>query len=296
MPEAARRAAPEGKQWSIVDFSLRTGIMQQELRERINQFSNEYLLEQYAHNKHEYTEEALSVMKEVIASRGLTSEDMAGAAQGSPEAPFGPVRYSREDFAPYPHSFSHTDLLLAQAVLRENAIPFYVDIPTSSTALPLEAEASRRFTIHVLKDRIHDAEEALGEHFQVAEEGLVRKHDTTKDRLRSFNFHEAPFSEKEMEEEVEVSFEPHEQALISRYVERLLNEADEVEKQRERVLFYYDSLEELKNLLADSSGQYSYTRADLFAILEVLQLYCDEEGFPLELEHVAEGILNFLNT
>ncbi|MBD3391483.1 MAG: hypothetical protein GF418_05480 [Chitinivibrionales bacterium] len=264
--------------------------MNEDLRERIHHFSDEFLVEQYTRNREEYTDEALAAMKEELAGRHL---DPQGPGEpGQPEAPAR--RLSREDFVPFEHDFSHVDLLLAQTVLREHHIPFYVDIPMTSSVLPLETSMSEQYTIHVLKERLEDARQVLGEHFTHTESGYRRKDLGTKDQLRSFNFHEVVFTEKELEEPVDVSFSANEKRLILKYVDRLVAEADNVEQKRDSVLFYYDNLEEVRDALSGPESG-NLIRSDLLAILEVLQVYCEDDDFPQELESVAEGILRFLS-
>ncbi len=266
--------------------------MDHELRERIRGFDDEHLVEQYARSRHEYTEEAAAFMKEELAARGI-GEDRLEAALESPPTDTPRRTYSRDEFAALELTFSHVDLLLAQTVLREHQIPFFVDLPPASSILPLEDEMERRYTIFVLRERHDEAREALGEHFAPSGQAFARKDAGLKERLRSFSFHEAPVGEDELEDEVDVRFSAQEKHLIAGYVERLLAEVDEVEKRLDRVVFYFDNLDDLHQTLTAAEEE-PLRRTDLLAVLEVLQIYCGEDDFPAQLDTVAEGILSFL--
>jgi hypothetical protein len=71
-----------------------------------------------------------------------------------------------------------------------------------------------------------------------------------------------------------------------------MEEADDVEERTGRMLFYFDNLGEVAGRL-ERGTEASLTRADLLTILETLQVYCDEEGYPESLDSVAEGLLSF---
>jgi hypothetical protein len=58
------------------------------------------------------------------------------------------------------------------------------------------------------------------------------------------------------------------------------------------VVFYYDSLEGLISRLKSDKTQ-RLSHMDLLASLEVLQIYCDEPGFPPAADGIIDALLGF---
>ncbi len=264
--------------------------MNEELRERFRDFSDEFLVQQYVNARDEYTQEAVEAMKEELKVREIDPETYVGDAPGQDSRERRRSVLSREDFLKFDHQFARTDLLVAEAVLRELNIPFVVETSDSDT-IPLQTEADRIFTLHVHKDSLDKAHEALDEHFEKADGMYRSKYTSVKDRLRALSWHEIHFSESELEEEIEISYADEERAPMEAYVKRLIDEADEVEQKQGRVLFYFDNLEDLLKRLESNSR--TFPRADLLAMLETLQVYCDDAQFPQRLERVAEALMDF---
>ena len=136
----------------------------EQLLESVLEFSDEYLLDQYRNHAEEYTEEALKVLAEEIGRRKLGDIEIKKSPQT--EKKKNTLELDSDDFEELDHSFSHTDLLLAVAMLRDNEILFYVHNMASDT-LPLESEATVRFAIHVHKSKLKKAEKLIEEHFEV---------------------------------------------------------------------------------------------------------------------------------
>jgi hypothetical protein len=263
----------------------------EDIRDTIAEFTDTELLNAYFRTREQYTPEAQSILAELIRKRGLSEKDLANP--GEPTGPEGePVRYDMTDFLPFEHSFSATDLLLAAAVLRDNDIPFYPDNPTSSNTFPIETEADRRLTIKVHKDFADKAHELLGEHFTRDGNRYILRHEGVRERLRAFNFHDIPISEHELYEELEVSLTPEERSVVVTLGRRLLKEADLIEKTQDRILFYFDSLDELIEEL-DAPETAPLTRNDLLAILEIMQVYIDDEGLPSFMDASIATLLSF---
>ncbi|MFP4417241.1 MAG: hypothetical protein ACOC4C_00250 [Fibrobacterota bacterium] len=266
--------------------------MSEELRNHIKDFSDQQLLEQYTQKQKEYTDEAIAIMKEELSLRNISDEQIMQAKATSEKTAH---IHDVQDFVAFEHYFDRTDLLLAQAILREREIPFIIESASSSDTFPLESESNRLFILYVHKDHLAKAHEGIEHHFE-KDEGVYKiKYASIKDRLKAFQFHEVRFSESEMEEEVDVSFTPTEEGPILGYCKRLEDEADRLEQEQDRVVFNYDNLDTVCNKLGKKNTN-SLTLMDLLTIVEVLQIYCDEPNFPPQLEKVAENLLDFLQT
>jgi hypothetical protein len=262
--------------------------MDSELRLRFEEMTDSSLVEQYTRLRHEYTGEAVAMMKEELARRAI---DVGALEKREEEAARARPQYRREDFEPFELSFSQYDIVLAQLILRDNGIPFFVELPPPvSSMLPIEAQSTQYYTLHVLRDRTEQARALIGDHFSGSGGKYTRKTGSVKDRIRSLSFSEIGVDEKDMDQFVDVAFGAAEKQLCARYVRRLIDEADEVEKRIERGIFYYDNLEILLGKITGDGGE-KLTNADLLTILETLQIYCDEENFPSSLEQAGEAIL-----
>jgi len=261
------------------------------LSESVKDFSDDYLFEQFYNHKDDYTEEALKIFEEEIRSRNLDINKLI--LQKNTDACFSKkeIRLDREDFIIFDHTFSYTDLLLATAVLRENDVIFFVDNPSSET-LPLENESSKRFSISVHKSSEAKAHEILDEHFDKDNGRYTLKNNDIRERLKSFSFHDIRISEKEAKEPLDVASSDTEIEIITRYARRHLSEVDEIEQKQERVVFYYDSIEPLIELLEEQEEKI-ITRSELLAILEILQIYCTDPQFPAMIDETISALLGF---
>ncbi|MCU0609674.1 MAG: hypothetical protein MUF22_07925 [Chitinispirillaceae bacterium] len=259
-----------------------------DLRTVIADYTDEYLCEEFNNHSESYTPEALAIMKDEISRRGLAPDGTAVPADEGRTEPEGPVSLDNKDFEKFEHAFTHIDLLLASNVLRDRNIPFFPDNPQTTTTFPLQGESDALYTIRVHKDRVQEAHELLDEHFVKEENRYRLKYTAAKDRLKSFNFHDV--RDSGAGGELNVSFTPDEKLVIIALGKRLLKEADKIEQTQERVLFYYDAVEPLLERL--ESGADTLSRADLLAMLEILQVYVDE--LQANFDDTIEALLSFV--
>jgi hypothetical protein len=268
------------------------GDFMEELQEVIQKYNNEHLLEQYIDHQEEYTPEALKLLKHEIDKRDIQQEEIDAYLKLKEANPDDQKPLDTKDFVPFEHSFSHTDILLAVAVLRDSKVIFFVDNPGFTDTIPLESEAVKKYSIHVHKDYIEKTHELLDEHF-VKEDGIYSfKHAGAIERLKSFSFHDLHLSELEAAETIEVDLTSDERKVIIQYGKRLLDEVDKIEEVQERVVFYYDSVDSLIGYLAEEENKL-LSRSDLLAILEILQIYCQNTDFPSSMNDSIATLLGF---
>jgi hypothetical protein len=258
-----------------------------DLRNTIMEFTDEQLRTAFFSDKDQYTDEALTIMQEELSRRGL-----AAAPDDENKNDVAPVQLNSEDFARFDYSFSRTDLLLATAVLRDNAIPFFVDNPTSSDIIPFENEAEKRYVIRIHKTFVDKSHELLDEHFVRTDNKYILKYTGARDRLRAFNFHDIHLTDNASSEELDVALSADEKKIIIALGNRLLREAEQVEKKQERILFYYDSIEPLIKRLQESDLT-ALSRNDLLTILEILQIYADDPALPPSMDETIVQLLAF---
>jgi hypothetical protein len=260
-----------------------------DLRTAIAGMTDQQLLAACFRFKDEYTAEALAAIRAELEKRGLSEADIATPGSGD-EAEAEPVRLKSDEFVLFDHSFSRTDLLLASAMLRDNGVVFFADNPTSTDTLPIESEAEMRYTIRVHRASEEKAHELLDEHFIKADKRYVLKYTGARERLKAFNFADIHLSEQQAAEQVEVVLSSEERKVITALGERLLAEADEIEKSQDRVLFYYDSIEPLIARL-EEAGEKTLARSDLLAMLEILQVYADDPALPASMDETIAPLL-----
>lgn len=261
-----------------------------QLERTISEYSDTELVKQYSFHKEEYTETAFALIEKEIKRRNLDVQKCTKEAFTKENIDIKELK--DEDFVKFDHYFNKIDLDLAVAILRDNRILFYVDNPTSSDILPTESEASKLFTIHVLAKTADEAHTLLDEHFEKTEGKYRLKNMSTKEQLKAFSFHQVHLDEKEAAEVVDVEFSLKERKLISSYGEYVIKNADEIETKYERVLFYYDVIEALIEKLQDDTDQ-SFSKTELLAILEILQISCFKDDFTDELDVVVATLLRF---
>jgi hypothetical protein len=263
-------------------------LSMKELREMISKYSDDELLVQVVEKAAEYTPEALAIMKEEVERRGLDvlSKQEPSAGADEPQV----TTFKSEDFLKFDHSFSRTDLLLASAMLREHAIPFFVDNPTSTDTIPIENELEKQYIVNIPKTYAEKAHALLDEHFIKADNKYLLKYSGARDRLKAFNFHDIHLTETESDEELDVALAAEEKQCVIDFGRRLLGEAENVEKTQERVLFYYDSIEPLMERL-DEPGTGSLSRSDLLTMLEILQVYVDDPALPASMDEAISTLL-----
>jgi hypothetical protein len=262
--------------------------MASELETLIGQYTNANLLEQYYRKREEYSPEALAVMQREIKKRNIPREELAAYEE---DLPRNKGSLADEDFVPFDHTFTQTDILLVHAILRDANIAFFIDNPFGSSVVPLENEADRRFTIHVIKSEEERAHQLINEHFHREDGKYALKHTDLKDRLRGFSFTEVRLNEAQLEEEVKTDLAGNERTAIASYARRLQKEIDSLEKQ-DRVVFYFDNIEETIGRM-ERGGE--LRMMDLLTILEVLQVYCDDPGFSDALLQAASALLDIFD-
>ncbi|NLL14977.1 MAG: hypothetical protein GX267_16355 [Fibrobacter sp.] len=259
------------------------------LKETIKDFSDEELINQYLNHRGEYTPEAFSTIEEEVNSRNIDKSLL----EKKPEVEIkrGQLSLDSDDFIEFENTFSRSDLMMAISILKEHGILFYADNPNSVDFIPLESELLKRFSIHVHKEHTEKAHQLLDEHFEKVGSDYLSKYCGTKDQLKSFNFHDIHISEKEAKELIDVEFSSEELEVITNYGQRLLAEVETIEKQR--VVFFYDSVEPLLELLQKNADK--LTRTDLLTVLEILQIYCDDPQFPEFMDEAIMTLLSFFN-
>lgn len=263
-----------------------------ELQETVKNYTNDYLLEQYLDHHQSYTPEAISILKKEMDLRGISQVNIDEHIKKKENVEAEKKPLDTKDFVAFDHTFSHTDILLATAILRGSEIIFYIDNPSSSDTIPLETEANKRFTIHVHTDHIDKTHELLEEHFDKDNGMYLLKNENPVERLKTFSFNDLHFNEFEAAEEIESSFTIDERRVIIHYGNRLLDEVDQIESEQERVVFYYDSIESLIQNMENKNCN-KFSRTDLLTILEILQIYCKDKDFPSTMDEAITTLLSF---
>jgi hypothetical protein len=265
------------------------------LNETIKNFSNQYLVEQYNFHREQYMAEAIKLMEEEIKSRGISKDEIDAIIENSDNIAAEPatiVHYDKKEFSPLEAAFSTNDSLLVRAMLAEHKMPAYMD--TSSSILPFDGEELDAHTVvfHVHNNSLEQAKALIAEHFDRNGNRFFLKFSDVKTRLKSFNFYEVPRSTLDSKEITEVDFSKAEKDVIITYGTRLISEVEEIEAKQNRVVFHYDSLEDLVARL-ENDESIELTHTDLLAALEILQIYCDDPGFPPEAIGIIEALLGF---
>ncbi|MBD3345638.1 MAG: hypothetical protein GF401_11310 [Chitinivibrionales bacterium] len=265
--------------------------MTADLKKTIKNFSDEYLLEQFYREKDQYTPEALSLMEKEIALRDIADEKKN--AYTTPE-PSG-QHYDQESFVSLDNTFSRADMMLVSSILSENDIPFYAKGTAPSDIVPIETEANKTYTVFIPPEQKENARETIEEHFEESSGLYTRKELGTIDKLKSVNFYELRIPESQLEETVQVTLTPREKEIISAYAQRVIDNVGPIEEKLERPLFFYDNIEELIDLLKEDNPE-DLDIAHILAILEVVQIFCEDEDFQKELEQTIQSLLEFIET
>lgn len=259
------------------------------LQEKIKDFSDDYLLKQFFRHGEDYQPEALELLKKEMEERKI---DFSSITTAMNSINLKEIKtYKAEDFVEFDHSFSSIDILLAASILRDSEVDFYVD-HISDSSFPVESKATEVFGIRVHKDFVEKTHELLDEHFEKKDGKYLLKINSPRDRLKAFSFSDLHLSEDEDRPFVSVTLSPDERVAIEKYGKKLLSEVDTIESEKERVIFYYDSIEDVIGLLKKNST-ISIHKSQLLAILEILQVYCDDPEFPSLLDETISNILSF---
>lgn len=259
------------------------------LQEKIKEFNDEYLLNQYFHHSQDYQPEALSLLKKELQERKIDVTSLSSAMNSIDHKET--KTYDSSDFIEFDHSFSSIDILLAASILRENEVVFYID-HVSDTSFPVENKATELFGIRVHTDFVEKTHELLDEHFEKKDGKYLLKISSPKDRLKAFSFYDLHLSEEEDRPFITVTLSSEEIAAIEKYGKKLIDEVDTIESEMERVVFFYDSIGDVIDLLK-KNNTVSIHKSQLLAILEVLQVYCDDPEFPSLLDETIANILSF---
>ncbi|MCL2688494.1 MAG: hypothetical protein FWE57_01430 [Chitinispirillia bacterium] len=257
------------------------------LREMLADYSDEQLVDEYNKRFDDYTEEAQKVLNEEIAKRGINPQ----AAQESKSSQAAEIervlapgsRIGREDFVTLNLVFAKTDVLTVNAMLRDSKVPYFVKE---------SGENLETYNVCVYKDAVKEADAIIEEHFKKDEEAgryVLRDNDIIN-RLKSFSFYDITLSPVAANEKLETSLSEQESAALLTLAQAIIEDADAIEEKQERVVFFYDSMEPLISKLQGEGG---FTRTDFLAILELCQIYCEDERYDTVLNQTVSSILAF---
>ncbi len=260
------------------------------LKELLSEYSDQELVRQFTFFRDDYTEQAFELIRQEIEKRSLDPGKVKSEIEKTAEDSLKEklCGYTPEEFTVIGVSFSRSDMLLINAILREHKVPFHIKDTVSD---PSEGQAAGHFSLYVHNDSVNQAKDAIAEHFTSEGDCYKLKHTDTKERLKAFNFHDIHLDEKTAAEQVDVTFSSRETAVVAEFGKRLLDEADEVEQQQQRVLFYYDSIEPLLEKLKRAESK--FCRTDFLAILEICQVYCEHQDFPDDTDELLSCLLSF---
>lgn len=268
----------------------------EDLQERLQSYSTPFLLEQYVHQRGEYTPEAIAVIEREIARRNINQSDIDDFAKKSligDEGMAGNVEvrhFKRDDFVKLDGAFAKSEGALIRAMFAEEDIPYFMD--ASVTISPLATQEVKQLVhVYVHKDSLDKAVSLVATHFDHADGVFTVKYSGTRDRLKSFSFQDIQHAELDAADIVDVSFSHEEREVLLRYAHRLPEEIDGIESTQDRIVFFFDNVEELAARLSDDDA--SLSKTDLFTALEILQIYCDEPDFPQAGLGIAEALLSF---
>jgi len=294
------------------------------LRESVLDFTDDRLLNIYRNQRGDYNPEAFKIFEDELARRGI-DPSVTVAVQERKElatacADAAVKSLNRDDFVPLEYPFSKLDAVTANAILHDSKVPYiiekYVDpvavdavdsagiFGTSGAAYSkavFGAAAAEYgyivdadlFSVCVYKDALEAAQELIDEHFEVCSKSnrYVMRQSDVIDRIKTFSLYDVRISDAAAYEEMEVDLSRQGRAAIVKLAEALLDEADMIEEKQGRVVFFYDSLESIIYKLKD--GASTLTRTEFLAIIELCQIYCEDERYDLVLNQVAASILDF---
>lgn len=255
------------------------------------------LLEQYVHQRNEYTPQAVAILEQEIARRKLGQADIDAFAKQSligDEGMAGNVEvqhFKRDDFVKLEGAFAKNASGLIRAMFADENVPYFMD--ANVTMSPLGGQdANNLVHVYVHKDFMDKATALVATHFDCAGGMFTVKYSDARERLKSFSFQDIQHAELDTADIMDVSFSPEEKELMMKYALRLGNEIDAIENSQGRIVFFFDNVEELAERLAENNSALSKT--DLLTALEILQIYCDEPEFPQTGLGIADALLSFL--
>ncbi|MCL2219419.1 MAG: hypothetical protein FWC23_03490 [Chitinispirillia bacterium] len=283
------------------------------LRESVLDFTDERLLDIYRNQREDYHPDAFVIFGDEMARRGIDPNAKVAAAErtefAAACADAAARNLNRDDFVPLDHPFAKADAVIANTILHDSKIPYVMvkhdltHIEQSDSVVdtsvfgivpvPTEIEA---FNVMVYKDALPAAKELIEEHFEVDKKyygGFYTLRQTDFiERLKRFNFNDITMSDNAAHEHIDVDLSKEERAAIAVLACMLMDEADAIEDEQCRIVFFYDSLEGIIDKM--KSGAPSLTRTEFLAIIEMCQIYCEDERYNPALNNIASSILDFL--
>jgi hypothetical protein len=270
----------------------------EELQEIVKTYDTPFLLEQYVYKRSEYTNEAVTVLEQEIKRRAISQSDIDDFAKKSLIGDVGLAgnvevqHFKKDDFIKLDGAFMRNDGVLLRAMFAEENIPFFLDTDVNAgISSGMNQETKQLVHVQVHKDSKDKAVSLIEAHFNQADGVYAVKYSDIRERLKSFSFQEIQHAEIDIADIVDVSFSHEEKDVLLRYAARLIHDIDRIEAGGERIVFFFDNVEELTARLSDDNA--SLSKTDLLTALEILQIYCDEPDFPQTAHGIAEALLSF---
>jgi len=258
----------------------------EDIKQSIGLLSDEELVNQYLYHKDEYTVEAFEFLGQEVEERKLQAQIKKTEEQKNEV-----IQLNEDDFIKLDHTFKKIDLDLALAILRDEKILFFIDNSVSTIILPTENEVDQQYTVHVLKKMHEKAREIIDEYFEEIEGRYFLKKRSAFEQLKSFSFNQLHISEVDAAEYIEVDFLPQEKRFLIEQGTHIIENADAIETESGRVIFYFDNIESVLTHLSQDTDN-SFMKSELLAILEVLQISLEMQNLPDLMEDAIETLLN----
>lgn len=268
-----------------------------QLQELVQGYSTPFLLEQYVHMRDEYTLEAIKIMEAELARRLVNREQIEEYSKKSVLGDLGDQgnvvirNLKRDDFVKLPGTFSHTGAVLARAMFGDQNIPFFLDASVLPAAVPGQETSSEAVGVYIHKDVLEKATTLVAEQFDLADGVYSPRHTDIHQRLESFSFDQIQQQELDSADITGVHFSREEKGVLIRFGKRLQSEIDEIESRDGRIVFYFDSVEDLLSELEEDEP--ALTKALLLTALEILQIYVRDQDFDAVAQGIAEALLGF---
>jgi len=293
------------------------------LREAVLDFTDERLLDIYRNQRDDYHDDAFKIFADELSRRGIDPGATAAAQERTETACVAAdaaVKHlNREDFVPLPYPFSKADVITANAILRDSKVPYIMDKYTDPAAAAASSVGAlggdnsaivsavlfgehlvvdvagglELFAALVYKPALTEAQELIDEHFDVCPTGTryVPRNADVIERIKTFSLYDLKISDGAAHESVDVDLSEKERKAIVKLAETLIDESEKIEEERDMVVFFYDALETIIDKL--NSGESSLTRTEFLAIIEICQIYCEDDRYDPVLNNIASSILDF---
>ncbi len=254
------------------------------------------MLEQFVYLRDQYTPEAIAIFEKEISVRGISKEqikefvEQTQAGEHTDSNAVSVKHLRKEDFSCLDGFFITTHSHLLTAMLADGKIPHYLDAASDlGPHKPADTKKYMRLFIH--KDSLEAASKLIDTHFDRIDNVYSIKYSDVVDRLNAFSFQDIVHGDIDDAVIEGIDLSKTEKDVLIRYAGKLLNEIDAVETQQQRIVFFFDNCEDLIEKL-ESEGS-ALTKNDLLTALEVLQIYCKDEGFGDVAATIAEELLEF---